>query len=118
MNKPKNDHRCKMPTNTDTSQQTANELNKATNNKNSGALDHKWIKNIRALPSNQRTNDVLKKEYIDVNLNNSRKLIRNVNTLSQSSNGFINTIEDVNENLVRLKSVKKEFEWLTAINYS
>lgn len=72
----------------------------------------KWLTKLRTLPSNPNSNDFLKLEYIDVNLNNSRKLITNLGELSKTSLSLIEDVDIVNGNLIQLNQVKKELEWL------
>ncbi|KAG2732137.1 hypothetical protein G9P44_004554 [Scheffersomyces stipitis] len=76
----------------------------------------KWVSQVRTLPSNPNSNDFLKLEYIDINLNNSRKLIANLNSLTKSTDSLINDIDlKVNGNLIQLNQVKKELDWLDDI---
>ncbi|SGZ57185.1 CIC11C00000001157 [Sungouiella intermedia] len=72
----------------------------------------KWIKQVRALPSDPSSNDFLKIEYIDVNLNNSRKLIANVTSLASTSKTTTEQTEDAIENMLRLRNIKSELSWL------
>ncbi|SGZ57221.1 CIC11C00000004653 [Sungouiella intermedia] len=72
----------------------------------------KWIKQVRALPSDPSSNDFLKIEYIDVNLNNSRKLIANVTSLASTSKSTTEQTEDAIENMLRLRNIKSELSWL------
>ena len=55
----------------------------------------------------------LKLDYIEVNLNNSRKLITNVNQLTNNFDKYVKDVDlQMNGNLVQLKQIKKEFDWL------
>lgn len=72
----------------------------------------KWVKEVRVLPSEPGSNDVLKVEYIDVNLKNSRKLILNLAKLTKTNNQYISRQENVNETLIRLHNVNHELGWL------
>ncbi|CAK7892629.1 hypothetical protein CAAN1_08S05072 [[Candida] anglica] len=72
----------------------------------------KWTKSIRALPSNAESNDYLKPDYIDVNLNNSRKLIANLNQLAANSSENVELIEEMNERLLILNAIQNNFSWL------
>lgn len=72
----------------------------------------KWLKQVRALPSDPVTNDVLKIEYIDVNLNNSRKLIANIQGLATASKEATSRTEDGIESMLRLRNVRHELSWL------
>lgn len=74
--------------------------------------NHKWINQLRVLPTNPKVNDFLKPEYIDTNLNNSRKLMHNVSDLTNSSNKLVDEIELLNESFSQLKQVQKELDWL------
>lgn len=73
---------------------------------------HVWVKDVRALPTNPKMNDFLKVEYIDINLNNSRKLITNVMELTSTSKKFAEECEQVQESLLQLNQVKKQLDWL------
>ncbi|ODV68973.1 hypothetical protein HYPBUDRAFT_85670, partial [Hyphopichia burtonii NRRL Y-1933] len=72
----------------------------------------KWVKSLRALPSDPNNNDFLKTDYIDVNLNNSRKLITNLNNLTESSDVGVQQLNEVNESLIRLHNIRNELSWL------
>ncbi|KAK6454449.1 uncharacterized protein RJT20DRAFT_130580 [Scheffersomyces xylosifermentans] len=100
------------------SSSTAGPSKQAVKHKSSGSNSSsvKWISQIRTLPSNPNTNDFLKLEYIDINLNNSRKLIGNLNDLTDSTSGLINDIDlKVNGNLIQLNQVRSELAWLDGI---
>lgn len=71
----------------------------------------KRLKQIRALPSDPSSNDFLKIEYIDVNLNNSRKLIYNITNLSTTSTEATGQTEDVVESLLRLRNTRSHLSW-------
>lgn len=75
----------------------------------------KWIKQVRALPSDPSANDILKIEYIDVNLNNSRKLINNLNLLATTSRATTEQTEDAIEDMLRLRNIKSELSWLDGL---
>lgn len=75
----------------------------------------KWVKSIRALPSDPNNNDFLKTDYIEVNLNNSRKLIANLNNLTESSDAGVKQLNEVNESLIRLHNIRNELSWLNNI---
>lgn len=73
----------------------------------------KWIEQVRTLPSDPNSNDFLKLEYLDVNLNNSRKLINNINQLSKNVKEYVDDVDlKVNGNLVQLKQIQRELDWL------
>lgn len=72
----------------------------------------KWVKQLRGLPSSPSQHDHLKIEYIDTNLNNSRKMINSVNELSNSSKELLNTYYKVGESLTRIDQIEKELDWL------
>lgn len=78
--------------------------------KDSGSM--KWVREVRVLPSDPSNNDVLKVEYIDINLKNSCKLILNLNKLTKISNQYLARQENINETLIRLHNVKYELNWL------
>lgn len=70
---------------------------------------------MRALPSDPSANDILKIEYIDVNLNNSRKLINNLNLLATTSRATTEQTEDAIEDMLRLRNIKSELSWLDGL---
>lgn len=73
----------------------------------------KWIEQVRTLPSDPNSNDFLKLEYLDVNLNNSRKLINNINQLTKNVKEYVKDVDlQVNGNLIQLKQIQKELDWL------
>lgn len=74
----------------------------------------KWVKQLRGLPSPPSQHDHLKVEYVDTNLNNSRKMIYSVNELSNSSKELLNTYYKVVESLTRIDQIEKELEWLNS----
>lgn len=74
----------------------------------------KSLKKIRALPSDPAANDLLKIEYIDVNLNNSRKLISNIASALQALTETTKASEQVVESMLRLRNVRHELSWLDA----
>lgn len=76
------------------------------------AGNYKWVKKLRALPSDPKENDFLKPEYIEVNLNNSRKLMQKVSDLAESSKALASENELVRESFSGLEKVKKELDWL------
>lgn len=73
----------------------------------------KWIKQIRALPSDAVANDNLKIEYLDVNLNNSRNLIAGVNAAAAASDSLLPSTEAVLEDMLRLRNVREELSWIS-----
>lgn len=75
----------------------------------------KWVKLIRALPTKPNNNDNLKTEYIDVNLNNSRKLIGNISDLTDITDQSVKHNHEINESLERLNNIKHELEWLNEL---
>lgn len=75
----------------------------------------KVLKKVRALPSDPSVNDVLKVEYIEVNLNNSRKLIGSINSASTMSKDVVQETEGVVENMLRLRNIRNELAWLDDI---
>lgn len=70
----------------------------------------KWAKSVRALPL-ESSNDVLKTEYIEVNLNNSRKLIRHVNGAGSESSQKAGAEEKAVESVLLAKGVRSELGW-------
>lgn len=73
--------------------------------------DKRWLKYLRALPSPAASQDVLKPDYIDVNLNNSRKLIMNVGRVNEVSEGAVEGLTQVNEGLMRVAEVRGVLQW-------
>lgn len=72
----------------------------------------RWIGKIRALPSTG-TNEMLKPEYLNSNLDNSRKLIMNVNALSLESNELSKDLSShIRKPLLRLEKVDYQLAWL------
>lgn len=71
----------------------------------------KWIKSVRALSSAPENNDFLKTEYIEVNLNNLRKLIQNVRGLTSTSDEAVSSTRILNDSLLRLNNVRAELAW-------
>ncbi|ODV82017.1 uncharacterized protein CANTADRAFT_4065 [Suhomyces tanzawaensis NRRL Y-17324] len=52
-------------------------------------------------------------EYIDINLNNSRKLIQNLDNLSNSTTGLVNDVDmKVNGGMIGVQRVKAALDWL------
>lgn len=72
----------------------------------------KWIKQVRALPSDPSSSDLLKIEYIDVNLNNSRKLISNLAELASTSREVTTETEEAVESMLLLRNIRSELAWL------
>lgn len=72
----------------------------------------KWVKKLRALPSDPSAEDYLKVEYLEVNLNNSRKLIALVSTAVKESKLLAAQQERTVENLLPLRSIRSELSWL------
>ncbi|CAN3365230.1 hypothetical protein DICA3_E22606 [Diutina catenulata] len=72
--------------------------------------DFKWAAQVRTLPT--KTNDFLKVDYIDYNLNNSRKLIGNINHLGDVSEYAVQENEKATDGLMPLSAVRQELEWL------
>lgn len=75
----------------------------------------KWVKNIRGLASNPNDNDYLKIDYIEVNLNNSRKMIANINELAKTSHQHLIKRHEVNESLIKLETASANLKWLEEI---
>lgn len=74
-----------------------------------------WVKKIRALPSNPTSNDFLKIEYIDINLNNSRKLIASVSSVAEESSAVNAQTEESLESLLRLRNTRNELSFLDGL---
>lgn len=72
----------------------------------------KWTRAIRALPSDTDSKDYLKTDYIDVNLNNSRKLIENLSSLLETTATNVRLSRDVNKTLTDLNTVRANLAWL------
>ncbi|KAK8443510.1 hypothetical protein ACI3LY_003236 [Candidozyma auris] len=70
-----------------------------------------WLRQIRALPSKPASNDILKVEYLDVNLNNSRKLMGNISSLSVETKEVTESQESTVEAMLPLKSIRNELSW-------
>ncbi|RLV93368.1 putative esterase [Spathaspora sp. JA1] len=84
-----------------------------TVNNNSLASTYKWVRKLRTLASDPKSNDFLKLDYIEVNLNNSRKLINNVLKLSVTSQEYVQELDvQIEGNLIQLTQVNKELDWL------
>ncbi|OBA19817.1 hypothetical protein METBIDRAFT_44419 [Metschnikowia bicuspidata var. bicuspidata NRRL YB-4993] len=75
----------------------------------------KVLKKVRALPSEPSANDVLKVEYIEVNLNNSRKLINSVTSASSTSQETVKETEAIVEDMLGLRNARAELAWLDKI---
>ncbi|CAK9438117.1 uncharacterized protein LODBEIA_P24260 [Lodderomyces beijingensis] len=74
---------------------------------------HKWVRDLRTLPSDPSSKDFLKLEYIDVNLNNSRKLITNIHGLRAESEEYVKSIEShTRGRMEMLNHVARELDWL------
>lgn len=73
-------------------------------------MDYKWLKHVRALPSHS-SNDVLKVDYIDVNLKNLRKLIQNLNDLTSTITPHAEE-QQLAAELLPLHQVRDELSWL------
>lgn len=98
-----------VSTNTNTNKNKFTSSNTSSNNKS----NLKWINQLRILPSDPKSNDFLKLDYIEVNLNNSRKLITNVNQLTTNFDKYVKDVDlQMNGNLVQLKQIKQELDWL------
>ena len=72
----------------------------------------KVLKKVRALPSDPSANDVLKVEYIEVNLNNSRKLISGITSASNLSKEVAEQGQSITEDMLRLRNTRSELSWL------
>ena len=72
----------------------------------------KVLKKVRALPSDPSANDVLKVEYIEVNLNNSRKLISGITSASNISKEVAEQGQSITEDMLRLRNTRSELSWL------
>lgn len=75
----------------------------------------KWVKKLRALPSDPSAEDYLKVEYLEVNLNNSRKLISLVSTAAKEAKLLATQQEKTVEKLLPLRSIRSELSWLDEI---
>lgn len=72
----------------------------------------KWAKQVRALPSDPGCNDVLKVEYIEVNLNNSRKLMSNVSGAKHAGTEKSGADQRAVETLLPAKQARSELAWV------
>lgn len=104
-----------VPPNSSNSNVPSSAASSSTSITSSQTSSLKWIKSIRALPSNPSSNDYLKTDYIDVNLNNSRKLISNINELTKSSNESILKMNEIDQSLNKLNEVHHQLNWLNEI---
>ncbi|MCH0628655.1 hypothetical protein JNB11_01540 [Kocuria palustris] len=57
---------------------------------------------------------MLKVDYIDVNLNNSRKLMGNINQLGETTDHAVDNHQALVDALAPLQVVNHELAWLTA----
>lgn len=72
----------------------------------------KWIGMIRALPSTG-TSEMLKPQFLDRNLNHSRKLIADINALAESSSDLMNDLQaNVDTPLLTLHKLNSQLSWL------
>ncbi|PSK36898.1 hypothetical protein C7M61_003762 [Candidozyma pseudohaemuli] len=74
-----------------------------------------WLRQVRALPLNPALNDILKVEYLDVNLNNSRKLMANVASLGVEAKQLTQHEEDTVEAMLQLKNLRNELSWTDSL---
>lgn len=74
-----------------------------------------WIRNVRALPLNPALNDILKVEYLDVNLNNSRKLMANIACLGAEAKEITQVEERTVEAMLQLKNLRHELSWADSV---
>lgn len=74
-----------------------------------------WLRQVRALPLNPALNDILKVEYLDVNLNNSRKLMANVANLGVEAKQLTQHEEDTVEAMLQLKNLRNELSWTDSV---
>lgn len=74
-----------------------------------------WLRQVRALPLNPALNDILKVEYLDVNLNNSRKLMANVASLGVEAKQLTQHEEDTVEAMLQLKNLRNELSWTDSV---
>lgn len=73
----------------------------------------KWVRELRTLPSDPNSKDFLKLEYLEVNLNNSRKLISNLVKLKDESDKYVEKLDThVNGCSLQLHRAAKELDWL------
>lgn len=75
----------------------------------------KWLKKLRALPSDPQAEDTLKVEYVVVNLNNSRKLISNVSRASAEATALGAEKQKIVEGLLPLRTIRNELSWLDGL---
>lgn len=78
-------------------------------------LHMSWLRQVRALPLNPALNDILKVEYLDVNLNNSRKLMANVASLGVEAKQLTQHEEDTVEAMLQLKNLRNELSWTDSV---
>lgn len=75
----------------------------------------KWIKKLRALPSDPLAEDNLKVEYIEENLKNSRVLISSVKEAAIASQILTENRKKAVENLLPLRSAREDLSWLDGL---
>ena len=74
----------------------------------------KWVKQIRALPSNTYLSSI-KPEYVEQNLKNSSLLIRELKELDESCKKNVQRIAKINESYLNVHLIEKELEWLDRV---
>lgn len=72
----------------------------------------KWATQLRTLPLSPASQDFLKLEYIDVNLSNLRKLISNLDKLTELTQELIKQGDTNNGSFMQLERVKAELDWI------
>lgn len=94
---------------------TASSCKSKPASKSTAPRSTKWTRAIRALPSDTDSKDYLKTDYIDVNLNNSRKLIENLSKLLETTETNVRLSTDLNKTLADLNTVRANLAWLDDI---
>lgn len=74
----------------------------------------KWVKQIRALPSNTYLSSI-KPEYVEQNLKSSSLLIRELKELDETCSKNVQRIAKINESYLNVHLIEKELEYLDRI---
>ena len=74
----------------------------------------KWVKQIRALPSNTYLSSI-KPEYVEQNLKSSSSFIRELKELDETCSKNVQRIARINESYLNVHLIEKELEWLDRI---
>lgn len=75
----------------------------------------KWLRKVRALPSESSSDDHLKIEYVEVNLNNSRKLIGLLSKVAVEAKTVSTQQQELVASLLPIRSMRNELAWLDSV---